>query len=156
MSCYVTIDDIKDLGTLAAEDIDEIERLYPGVTLRIATKVSAHFDSRLAKRYAAPFQTPYPDVIIDNVARVVAYRLALKRGFNPSSEQDQLIEKEKDEALAWVKEAADSKDGLIELPARQATPPDVAAVNAGGPLGYSEPDPYSWTVLQAEAARHGR
>lgn len=156
MSCYVTIEDIKDLGTLAAEDIDEIERLYPGVTLRIATKVSAHFDSRLAKRYAAPFQAPYPDVIIDNVARVVAYRLALKRGFNPSSEQDQLIEKEKEEALAWVKEAADSKDGLIELPARQATPPDVAAVNAGGPLGYSEPDPYTWTVLQAEAARHGR
>ncbi|AKT38258.1 phage protein Gp36 family protein [Chondromyces crocatus] len=156
MSCYVTIDDIKDLGTLPAEDIDEIERLWPGLTLRIATKVSAHFDSRLAKRYAAPFREPYPDVIIDNVARVVAYRLTLKRGFNPSSEQDQLIQQEKDEALAWVKEAADSKDGLIELPARQATPPDVAAVNAGGPLGYSEQSPYTWPVLQAKAARHER
>lgn len=156
MSCYVTIQDVKDLGTLPAEDIDEIEARYPGLTLRIATKVSAYFDSRLAKRYAAPFREPYPDVLIDQVARVVAYRLTLKRGFNPSSEQDQLIEKEKDEALAWLKEAADSKDGLIELPARQATPPDVAAVNAGGPLAYSEPDPYTWTTLQAEAARYGR
>jgi phage gp36-like protein len=155
VSCYVTIQDVKDLGTLPAEDIDQLEVLYLGITLRVATKVSARFDSKLAKRYAAPFQEPYPDALIDQVARVVAYRLTLKRGFNPSSEQDQLIKEEKDEALAWLNEAADSKDGMVELPIRQTTPPDVAAVSAGGPLGYSEASPYTWTELQLEAVRNG-
>ena len=150
MSCYPTIQDVKDLGTLPAEDIDELEVRYPGITLRVATKVSAQFDARLAKRYAAPFQQPYPDVLVDHVARVVAYRLTLKRGFNPSSEQDQLIKEEKDEALAWLKEAADSKDGLIELPLRQETPPGGSAINVGGPYGYSEAGPYEWLDRQKE------
>ncbi|MCC6557187.1 MAG: DUF1320 family protein [Polyangiaceae bacterium] len=156
MSCYITIQDVKDLGTLPAEDIDDLEVRYPGLTLRIGTKISAHFDSKLAKRYATPFQQPYPDAIIDQVARVVAYRLTLKRGFNPSSEQDQLIKEEKDEALAWLSETADAQNGKVELPIRQATPPDVAAVNAGGPLGYSEASPYTWMDIQLEDVRHGR
>jgi Protein of unknown function (DUF1320) len=156
MSCYVTIQDIKDLGTLPAEDIDLLEAKYPGVTLRVATRISGIFDSRLIKRYAAPFKEPYPDALVDNVARVVAWRLLLKRAFNPSSEQDQLVKEEKDEALAWLKEAADSKDGLVELPIKQATPPGVSGVNAGGPLGYSEASPYEWTDIQVREARYGR
>ncbi|AUX25149.1 uncharacterized protein SOCEGT47_056930 [Sorangium cellulosum] len=155
MSCYVTIEDVRDLGTLPEEDIDQLEAQYPGITLRLATKISGQFDARLIKRYAAPFQEPYPDSLVDNVARVVAYRLTLKRGFNPSSEQDQLIKEEKDEALAWLKEAADSEKGLIELPRRQETPGGSSAIDKGGPFGYSEANPYLWTDAQAREPRYG-
>jgi hypothetical protein len=155
MSCYVNISDVKDLGTLPEEDIDELERRFPGLTIRVATKISGQFDDRLRKRYATPFQQPYPDSLIDNVARVVAYRLILKRGFNPSSEQDQLVVKEKDEALDWLKEAADSEKGLIELPLRQESPPGESAINKGGPFGYSESNPYIWMDVQARESRHG-
>jgi phage gp36-like protein len=156
MSCYATIQDVKDLGTLPESDIDLLEKRSPGITLRIATRISGNFDSRLMKRYAAPFQEPYPDALVDAVARVVAWRLLLRRGFNPSSEQDTLVKEEKDEALAWVKEAADSKEGLVELPLRQTSAGEGSAVNAGGPLGYSEQSPYTWMTLQAKAARYER
>lgn len=155
MSCYVTIQDVKDFGSLPAEDIDDLEVRYPGITLRVATKVSADFDSKLIKRYAAPFQQPYPDTLIDNVARVVAYRLTLKRGFNPSSAQDQEIVADKDAALKWLDDAANGQDGLVELPIKQTTPGQPGAVNQGAPLGYAEAGPYTWMDRQAEAVLNG-
>lgn len=134
------------------EDIDALEQIYPGITLKTVTKVSGMYDARLRKRYEAPFASPYPDPLVFNVSRETAWRLWLKRGFNPSGAIDQLLEKEHLEAEAWVKEAADSETGLVELPVRQATPAEASAINAGGPLGYSETSPYAWTTLQRETA----
>lgn len=158
MSCYPTMQDVKDVSSLPASDIDNLESLYsnpllsePSFFRRVATFVSAEFDSRLMKRYLAPFVDPVPDVLRLMTARVVGYRLLLKRGFNPNSAQDQLVVDEKNEAIGWLKEAADSKDGCVELPARQTSSPHATAVDVGGPLGYSEgSDPYTWVDLQSE------
>lgn len=151
MSNYVTMQDVKDLGSMAPEDVDALEALYPGIVVRIATAVSGLFDARLAKRYAAPFIEPFPNALVFNVSRMVAWRLWIRRGFNPSSPIDTLLEKENLDAEAWLKEAADGDKGLVELPARQATPGEATAVNVGGPLGYSEPSPYQWLDVQREA-----
>jgi phage gp36-like protein len=149
MSQYVTVQEVKDLGSMPAEDIDALETSYSDIVDRIATAVSGMFDARLIKRYAAPFEAPYPDALKMAVVQVVVYRLYRKRGYDPSSTMGDLIQKDHDDALAWLKEAADSKEGLVELPIRQATPPEATAVDSGGPLGYSEASPYAWMDVQA-------
>ena len=155
MSQYVTKAETKLLGSMPSEDIDALDTLYTGLHDATATAVSGMFDARLIKRYAAPFAAPYPDSLKQMVAQWVAYRLFIKRGFNPSSAQDAAIRQDYEDAQAWLKEAADSKDGLVELPTRQATPSGSSAVDSGGPLGYSEASPYAWMDVQAEAVVNG-
>lgn len=134
------------------QDIDELELQQSGIVDATATAVSGMFDSKLIKRYAAPFLTPFPNALIFNVARETAWRLWLKRGFNPSGQTDQAIEKDHLEAMEWLKDAADSKDGLVELPKKETDLGKSGAVNAGGPLSYSEQSPYVWADLQEQTA----
>ena len=47
--------------------------------------------------------------------------------------------------LADIKEAADSKDGLFDLPVSEDLD---SAVTTGGPLGYSETSPYVASVIE--------
>ncbi|WP_437606260.1 phage protein Gp36 family protein [Sorangium sp. So ce834] len=155
MSLYATLLNVKDFGVMPSEDIDELERRDPGITERISTMVSALFDAKLIKRYAAPFEEPYPDVLVYQVSQAVTYHLYLKRGFNPSSAQDAEIKAKNDAAWAWLDEAANAKEGLVELPRRQESPPGGGAVNVGGPLSYSEENPYTWMRRQRERARGG-
>lgn len=155
MSCYATTQDVMDLGILLQEDVEWLEQRYPGIVERTATKVSATFDDYLAKRYGTPFQTPYPDSLVDNVAAVVAYRLLVKRGGKPDGTKVEAATRARDEAMAWVKEAADSEKGLVELVRAQATPRGATAIDKGGPLGYSEASPYSWMDVQRERIASG-
>lgn len=151
MAAYVDITYVKFVGSMPAADIDALEGLYPGTFAAVAEAVSRVFDGRLAKRYAAPFASPYPEALRWHVAQVVVANLWQKRGYNPGSAQDAIIEKNREDAFAWLKEAADSKDGLIELPLRADT--TVEGVSKGAPLFYSETSPYRWTDLEREAGR---
>jgi hypothetical protein len=155
MSCYVTVQDVQDLGILLQEDIDFLEQRYPGIVLRIATKVSGYFDGRLAKRYGVPFVAPFDDGLVDAVAAVVAYRLLVKRGGKPDGTKVAAAERAHDAAMAWIVEAADSKDGLVELLRTQSTPRGETSINKGGPLGYSEASPYTATDRQSERFEAG-
>ncbi|WP_434042247.1 MULTISPECIES: phage protein Gp36 family protein [Sorangium] len=156
MSCYVTVQDVMDLGILLQEDIDWLEQRYPGIVLRIATKVSGYVDGRLAKRYGVPFVTPYDDGLVDAVAGIVAYRLYVKRGGKPEGTKAEAAVRAHDAAMAWITEAADSKDGLVELVRTQSSPRGETSVNKGGPLGYSEASPYTWMDRQRGAASEER
>jgi phage gp36-like protein len=149
MPAYVDIDFVKMVGSMPAADVDLIESAYPGTFAQLALSVSRIFDARLAKRYATPFASPYPEALRMHVANVVVWHLWRKRGFNPSSEQDALVTAEKEAAEAWLKEAADSKDGLVELPLRENA--TTSGVIAAFPLGSSDASPYTWIDTQAEA-----
>lgn len=154
MSEYATLQDVKFIGIMPSEDVDELELRYPAIVQKFSTMVSNRFDSMLVKRYAVPFETPYPPAIVTAVCHVVAYWLFLKRGFNPSSQQDMLVKELADEHLAWVKDASDPEKGLVELPLK-AAPLGPSAVSAGGPLAYGEASPYRWVDLQAQALAQG-
>lgn len=154
MAAYVDVDFVKLVGSMPAADIDALEALYPGTFAGIAESVSRLFDARLFKRYAAPFALPYPEALRWNVAHVVVAALWQKRGYNPGSAQDQIVQDNKAEALAWLKEAADSKDGLVELPLRANT--TAEGVSKAAPLAYSEASPYTWTDRQREAVDYER
>lgn len=156
MAQYGTIETVKDFGVMLPEDVDAIEKRYPGMVLRRLEKASAHIDSRLPKRYATPFQTPYPDKVVEWAAVITSYRMLLDiQGVNPESSQHVAAKERYDEVLAEVKEAADSKDGLFELPLRQEDPRGATAINAGGPFGYSEASPYSWMDVQRDRIASG-
>jgi len=60
-----------------------------------------------------------------------------------------LAKEQHDIAVAELKEAADSKDGLFDLPLRADT--TATGVSKGGPRGYSEASPY--TNLDRQRAR---
>ena len=148
MTAYVDADYVKLVGSMPPADVDALEALYPGVVDGVATSVSRMFDARLTKRYAAPFAEPVPEALKWNVAHVVVAALWQKRGYNPGSAQDAIVQQNKADALAWLKEAADSKDGLVELPLKEG---EGEAVTKAAPLGYSEASPYRWTDVQRDA-----
>jgi hypothetical protein len=58
---YVTLEECKLLGSMSPASIDELEAAYPGTLAAVASSVSRMFDARLGKRYATPFQEPFPE-----------------------------------------------------------------------------------------------
>lgn len=149
---YVDLDYVKLVGSMPPADVDAVNALYPGKFVAIATALSAMAEARLHKRYATPFQEPFPEALRWHVAQLVVAELWRMRGYNPGHELDRTIEERRKEALDWLKEAADSKEGLVELPKR-ADQAGTSAIDRGGPLCESEPSPYDWIDAQAEAIR---
>jgi hypothetical protein len=124
------------------------------ITRRIADHES-WMGSRLTKRYATPFADPVPSIVISWLVGLVTADLFAKRGFNPGSAQDEeAILGRAQRARDEIKEAADSKDGLFDLPIREDLP-GTSAITRGGPLAYSEASAYTWIDVQAEAVRNG-
>jgi hypothetical protein len=109
--------------------------------------------SRLRKRYdtvaitAAP-----PEVARGWLESLVTMDCYLRRGFAPTSEENNLFMANAETAKAELKEAADSKDGLFDLPLLP-DPAGGSAVSKGGPLGYTEQSPFAWTTAQRNAGR---
>jgi hypothetical protein len=149
---YVDRDYVGHVTPFRRPAIEQLELEQPGTFDAVATAISRIFDAKLAKRYATPFLVDVPEAIRWNVAQVVAAELFHAAGYSPGSEQVEIVEKKKADALTWLDSAANAKDGLVELPLREA-PPDTSGVIKGIPLVSSEPSPYDWIDVQAEALR---
>jgi hypothetical protein len=117
---------------------------------RLVTETSKLY-ARLRKRYAVPFTAPYPEVARGWIADLVTPLVYRRKGVDPSDEQiasaDALAQTARDE----IKEAADSAEGLFDLPIRQDSIDSGLSTAVGGPLSYSEPDAYKWTDVQRDA-----
>jgi hypothetical protein len=111
----------------------------------------AYIEDRLRKRYAIPFEAPVPPIVVRWLVRMVTATAYDRRGWNPSGLENERISKAADDARAELKEAADSKDGLFDLPVR-ADHPASSGVVMGGPLSYSETSPYVWADYQRRDA----
>jgi hypothetical protein len=94
--------------------------------------------------------TPVPPVALGWLVALVSFDVKTKIGRNPQDPAMLDLTADRDRALAEVKEAADSKDGLFDLPACEDTD---SAVTTGGPLGYSETSPYVSIDRQARVGR---
>lgn len=153
---YVDLGYVQNVGTVPTQILAAFDEANPGSFAAIAESVSRMFDARLHKRYNTPFAEPYPEAIRFHVAQVVSYQVWIKVGYNPGSAQDEGIKTARDDALAWLKDAADSQDGTVELPVRE-TPAtgDASAISRSRPLSYNEASPYVWTRIQASRARGG-
>lgn len=157
MARYIDLEYLKLVGNVPPAVLDECEEQTPGRIDKVIEAVCRFVDGRLAKRYSTPFGEPVPEAIKMAVAAIVSHHLRVQIGFDPGSQQDQLIVDAKNEAFAYLKEAADSKEGLVELPLREPPPgqKDAGGVRRGGPLGRSDASPYDWTDRQRARVRGG-
>lgn len=94
--------------------------------------------------------TPVPEIVLGWLTTLVTFDLYARRGINPSDPTFAQLQTDVERVTLEVKEAADSKDGLFDLPVSEDLD---SAVTTGGPLGFSDASPYAW---QDRQARHGR
>lgn len=146
---YLTLATLKARTLAPPEYLDTIEAAEPGWIDTMLGSVSAWIDARLRKRYAAPFEDPPPAAVLDWANVIATLQVYWKRGVNPNDEQVVLMRELAATAKEEIKEAADAKDGLFDLPLRSDTTAD-GIINAG-PLAYSEASPYQWIDAQAIA-----
>lgn len=150
-TAYLTITKFKGLTVMPSSFVDAIETAQAGWLDTQFLYWSDWINTRLRKRYAVPFVAPAPLAVEGWLARIVTVRAFLKRGVNPTDEQYADIKKDCDDALAEIKEAAESEVGLFDLPQRANV--DTSGISQGNPLSYSEQSPYSWTDVQGQAGR---
>lgn len=132
-------------------DVDELEVRAPGFLASRLVAWSQYIDARLRKRYEVPFGDPFPEIVRIWLTALVTVDAYQKRGWDPGSEQDELINDARQAALADLREAADAETGLFDLPLRQNNA--ASGISQGGPFGYSEASPYEWTDVQRGAIR---
>lgn len=151
MSQYLTLIEFKLLSTIPGGFVDAVELVSAGYTDAQLAYWSDWIDARLRKRYMAPFATPYPNAVKGWLARIVTPKVWTKRGVDPQDQQWVEVKKDDEDARAEIKEAADSADGLFDLPLRQDT--TATGISQGVPHAYSEQSPYVWTDAQGAAGR---
>jgi hypothetical protein len=108
-------------------------------------------DARLRKRYAVPFASPVPPAVQGWLTDIVGLNVLLRRGTDPSDAQFQEFKAKHDTAMAEVREAADSVEGLFDLPLRDDTP--ATGITKRPPRGYSETSPYVFTDRMRRTGR---
>ncbi len=152
MTAYLDVAGFTLRTVMPLEDVDMLEENHTGfldARLEVGTSL---INARLSKRYAVPLVDPVPEIVLGWLVALVTPKAYQKRGWNPSDAQSEQILKDATEALEQMKEAADSAEGLYELPLRADL--EASGVSKGGPLGYTEVSPYRWTDLQVEAGRN--
>lgn len=148
---YLDLAGYKSLALLPSDAIDEINAANPGWFAATLAERTAHIESRLRKRYNVDAIAAAPnDTVKGWLARLVD-RLALKkRGYVPDDPSALEVITDETTAKAEIKEAADSVDGLFDLPL--APTGDTSGIAKGGPLGYSEASPFVGYDRQFRAA----
>lgn len=145
---YLTFEAFRARTLMPSDDVNALEDLEPGWILGQLVEGTSRINARLRKRYAVPFAQPYPEAVLSWLTRLVTFRCYLKRGVNPSDEQAADMKQDAIDAALELKEAADAKEGLFDLPFRDDA--DATAISKGGCLVYAEASPWTWTDRQKE------
>lgn len=111
---------------------------------------TSKINSRLRKRYAIPFVDPVPEIVNGWLVSMVTPWLYKRRGIDPSDSQFASVIQDAADALAELNEAANSAEGLFELPLNQTS--TQGGVTQASPMAYSETSPYVWTDIQSSNA----
>lgn len=157
MAQYLDFDGFKGLATIPASFVEEVDAVAPKWVQGQLDYWARWIDSRLRKRYCAPFPAfdavpdPTPPAVQGWLARIVTVKVMLKRGVDPNDVQFELLREDYERALAEISEAANGEDGLFDLPIRTAE--DPTAIAKGSPRFYSEQSPYVGNDVQAAAGR---
>ena len=153
MAAYLTVETFTALAICPAEYIEYIEIQQPGWVDGQLAFWSGYIDSRLAKRYATPFDSDSPPIVVQGwLARLVTSRIYLKRGVDSTDAQITAVQDDAKAATDEIAEAANAKDGLYELPLRQDAP-GQQGISRGAPLAYTETSPYVWMDQQEQIGR---
>jgi hypothetical protein len=151
MPAYLTLVQYRAITTLDGSIVDLCGTKGKNVQ-RWLDLASAHIRSRLVKRYAIDWSEvanqPVPDKIIEWLILLVDIPVCKCTGAIPEGRVDDWIREDEKRVNDELKEAADSENGLFELPLRE---PGVSAVNKGGPLVTSNTTIYGFFDAQQTA-----
>jgi hypothetical protein len=150
MAAYLDFEGLCLLSVAPREYLEELQTRYPGWIDAQLLSWSAWIDGRLRKRYAAPFTAPYPTAVTGWLARIVTAAAYHKRGIDPTDAQAADVMQDGKDARAELEEAANSNTGLWDLPLAGG----ASGISLGGPRGYTETDPYTWTSIQRDTYRN--
>lgn len=144
---YLTLATFRARTLMSVAEVDYVETDSPGFTLTRITIAASYVHARLRKRYgkSLPFGDPAPEAVLGWITALVTYDVLRKRGANPADPGVDAFKADMQKALDEIKEAADSKDGLFDLPSPEE---GASNVTTGGPLGYSETSPYVWATKE--------
>ena len=149
MPAYLTVAEFTTLSLMPSEFVATIETRYPGFIDAQLLTVSDWIDARLRKRYLVPFVAPYPVAARGWLARMVTPRVWHKRGIDPTDAQWPMIQKDAEDAVTEITEAANSDTGLFDLPLLPGL--QGSAISQGNTRAYSEQSPYSSMDVQGQA-----
>lgn len=152
MAAYLTVAEYAVRSDWPDQDVLALVQAQPGYVEALLDDLSGEIDDQLRKRYKAPFEAPVPRIVRRWLVRLADASVYKKRGGNPGAPEWEMYRDDRDTARAEIQKAADTKDGLYELPLRDDGT-DTSGVTKGGPLGYSEASPYQWLDRQAERVR---
>jgi hypothetical protein len=153
----ITFAQFKTASLMPSEDVDDLETRYPGyVAKRIALR-EGRMNARLAKALSGAVRSrrARPTWPIDWLVAQVTLDCYLKRGFNPSSAQDQLIEKEATTAADGDPRGRRRGRREVRAPAPPGQPRARAPCRRADPFGHSENNPYAAFDVQADDIRGG-
>ncbi len=150
-TAYLTLAEFIQISVVPAQFIQEIEARTPGWVDQRLLMVSAFIDTRLAKRYAAPFESPYPLAVRDWVSKIVSVDVWLRRGVEPTDEEFAEFKLQSAQSYLDIKEAANSEIGLFDLPLRSDT--NDSGIVRGAPMVTSQQSPYAWADEQERVGR---
>lgn len=128
MAAYFDSEYLSMMGSVPSSVLAEFESSNPGRLDAMGIAISRLMDSYLFKRYATPFASP-PEVLKFHGVQIMSHQLRVIIGFDPGSAQDEQIVKARDAAFAWLEQAANARDGLVELPLRE---PEAGKGDASG------------------------
>lgn len=149
---YLTKTTFGQLTLAPRSYIEEIESQEPQWIDRTLVHWSEWIDDQLRKRYAVPFSEPYPRTVVTWLVALVTPLVYAKVGVDASADpQFALIMRLYETAFTDIQAAANSKDGLFELPLNAGSV--AAGITKTAPLVHTEASPYQWQVVQAEAGR---
>jgi hypothetical protein len=114
----------------------------PGTGMSLAIVPTAVFSAD--NLYVAG--TPVPRTVLRWQVAFAEWSALLKRGRSPQTPELSDLKEIYDRSIAELKEAADSKDALFDLPASEDT---ASAITTAAPLFYSETSPYVSADIQA-------
>lgn len=149
MSYVLTELRFRELTTMPEERVDELMDASPTFLGAQLAAESSKVAARLRKRYPAFFE-PVPVIIEQWITRLVTPRCYRRLGVEPNNAQYEDVRDDAKNAESELTEAANSDTGLLELSQNDAT--DTAVATKGGPFGYSEQSPYTWTDSQYDAS----
>lgn len=134
-------------------DAEKIARRVKWLAFVDATLISwtSRINTQLAKRYRVPFGPTVPAIVGKWLADIVTPEIWGKRGWDGEDAHADDVKALAQQAKDDIAKAADSETGRFELPLRDDQ--DGSAITKGGPFGYAEADPYTWTDVQAEQVR---
>ncbi len=144
------VQDFAERSSMPEDDVIEFWGRRPKLVEKTISGVRADIYGRLRKRYVTPMD-PEPEALKRWIARIGTPEVYRARGVLPNDPTIAFMDEDRTRAYDEIKEAADSKDGLFDLPLLDSA--DGTGISKGGPLGYSEPGPYEWTDHQAEEVR---